>query len=68
MVDNINKYFKLFYDGSVPVLFDKYPLAARMHSLRLLNRNSLFPLIRVRRTVTNTELDIFPNFYGELDT
>jgi hypothetical protein len=68
MVDNINKYFKLFYDGSVPVLFDKYPLAARMHSLRLLNRNSLFPLIRVRRTVANTELDIFPNFYGDLDT
>jgi hypothetical protein len=70
---NINSYYSIYssgpiWDGSQSGMLNTYSGAAVAYSVRALNSAYTGPLIRVRRSSDNTEIDIFALYNGELDT
>lgn len=70
---NINSYYTVWssgptWDGSQSGMLNTYSGAAVAYSVRALNSAYTGPLIRVRRSSDNTEIDIFALYNGELDT
>jgi hypothetical protein len=68
IVDRINAYYNIYWDGSRKGLLDFYPNAAAAYSVRALSSSYRGPLIKVRRASDNTERDIFALQNGNLDT
>lgn len=65
---NINNYFNIYWNGATPGLLNTYTGAAAAYSLRNLNSAYTGPLIRVRRSSDNSEIDIYGLYNGTLDT
>jgi hypothetical protein len=64
---NINRYYNIYWDGSVRGVLDSYPNSAAAYSLRALSSTYTGPLIKVRRSSDNLETDIYATYNGDLD-
>jgi len=70
---NVNSFYTIYssgptWNGTQTGLLNTYPGAAAAYSVRALNSAYTGPLIRVRRSSDNNEIDIFALQNGELDT
>jgi hypothetical protein len=65
---NINRYYNIYWDGSVRGILDSYPNSAAAYSLRALSSTYTGPLIKVRRASDNLETDVYARYNGDLDT
>jgi hypothetical protein len=68
---NINSYYSIYtprWAGNGTALLDLYPSAAGAYSLRNLSSTYTGPLVRVRRSSDNAEMDIYGTVAGQLDT
>lgn len=63
--EDINSFYQI--DGYTPPqpLLDEFSGAAAAYSLRLLSSTYNGPLVRIRRTIDNTEVDVYPDSDGE---
>jgi len=74
LIANSNTYWDSFgpyansWNGTQTSLLDTYTGAAAAYSLRALNSLYTGPLIRIRRSSDNAELDIYALANGDLDT
>jgi hypothetical protein len=64
---NINRYYNIYWDGSVKGVLDSYPNSAAAYSLRALSSRYTGPLIKIRRASDNLENDIYATYNGDLD-
>jgi len=64
---NINRYYNIYWDGSVRGILDSYPNSAAAYSLRALSSTYTGPLIKVRRASDNLETDVYARYNGDLD-
>jgi len=65
---SLNNQFQVHWGGATQGLINQYTGAAAAYSLRALNNTYFGPLIRVRRSSDNAEVNIYAKYDGTLDT
>jgi hypothetical protein len=65
---SLNNQFQVHWGGATQGLINQYTGAAAAYSLRALNNTYFGPLIRVRRSSDNGEVNIYAKYDGTLDT
>lgn len=65
---NINEHYNVYWDGSQTGVLDTYSGAVGAYSLRALSSSYTGPLLRIRRSSDNGELDVYAKRDGTLDT